>query len=62
MNATAVLVVLLLLALIILAGNVMMAIAFLKGRKGDIHGVRGHDDAAIDELHQRVQEFRPKRK
>jgi hypothetical protein len=62
MNATAVLVVLLLLVVIILVGNTMMAIAFLKGRKGDFNGVRGHDDAAIDELHQRVRELPPKSK
>lgn len=62
MNATAVVIAVLLLALVILAGNTMIAVAFLKGRKGKFNGVRGHDDEAIDELHERVQALPPKRR
>ena len=61
MNSTAVLISLLILVLVILVGNTMIAVAFLKGRRDKFHGIRGRDDAAMDELHERVQELSRKR-
>jgi len=57
MISTAVLVVVLILAIVILAGNTMIAVAFLRGRKDNFKGLHGRDDAALDELHRRVQEI-----
>ncbi len=62
MNSTAVLIVVLVLVLIVLAGNTMIAVAFLRGRKGPNGGIRGREDAAMDELHRRVQGLPPKGK
>ena len=61
MNSTAVLVVALLLVLVILAGNTMIAVAFLRGRKDGFKGLRGREDSAMEELHKRVQEI-PRKK
>jgi len=61
MNALLI-VVLLLLVVIILVGNTMMAIAFLRGRRGDFKSVQGRDADAMDELHKRVQALPDKRK
>jgi hypothetical protein len=55
MNSTAVLVVLLILAVVILVGNTLIAVAFLRGRKNNLKSARGANDEAIDELHKRVQ-------
>lgn len=60
MNFTAVGIALLVLVLFILVGNTMIAVAFLKGRKGGLQGPRRREDAAIDELHERVKRLRPK--
>jgi hypothetical protein len=60
MNNPAVLTVLLLLVLAVLVGNTLIAIAFLKGRGSNFRGVRGRDDQALEELHQRVQDLRRK--
>ena len=56
------LIVVLLLVLIILVGNTMIAIAFLRGRRGDFKSIQGRDREAMDELHKRVQDLsaRPK--
>ncbi len=61
MNSTAVLVVLLILILVILVGNTMIAVAFLKGRKGNFKGIRGRDEEARDELHRRVEKISGKK-
>ena len=61
MNSTAVLVIVLILVLVILAGNTLIAVAFLRGRKDNFKGLRGRDDAALDELHRRVQEISKKK-
>jgi hypothetical protein len=61
MNSTAILVVALILALVILAGNTLIAVAFLRGRKDNFKGLRGRDEAAMDELHRRVQEISNKK-
>ncbi len=61
MNSTAVLVVALIFVLVILIGNTMIAVAFLRGRKDKFKGLRGRDDAALDELHRRVQEISKKK-
>jgi hypothetical protein len=61
MNSTAILVVLLILVLVILAGNTLIAVAFLRGRKDNFKGLRGRDQAAMDELHRRVQEISKKK-
>ena len=55
-------IVLLLLVLIILVGNTMIAIAFLRGRGGDFKSIQGRDREAMDELHRRVQSLPGRRK
>jgi hypothetical protein len=60
-TSTAILVILLILVLVILAGNTMIAVAFLHGRKDNFKGLRGRDDEALDELHRRVQEISKKK-
>jgi hypothetical protein len=62
MNNPAVLGVLLVLALVILAGNTLLAIAFLRGRRGKSKLRRGGDDQAMDELHARVERLDHSRK
>jgi hypothetical protein len=59
---TPLLVLVLVLALVILVGNTMIAVAFLRGRKDEFKGVGGREDAAIDELHRRVQDLQAKKK
>lgn len=61
MNNTVVLLIVLLLALVILAGNTMIAIAFLRGRRGKFKGFNSRDDEAIDELHRRVEKLSDKK-
>ena len=61
MNSTAILVIALILVLAILVGNTMIAVAFLRGRKDDFKTLRGRDDAAMDELHRRVQDISRKK-
>lgn len=61
MNTTAVLIALLILVLVILAGNTMIAVAFLKNRKGNFRGTRGRDQDSIDELHRQIQNL-PRKK
>jgi len=57
----AVLIAVLLLVVIILVGNTLMAVAFLRGKRGDFKSVQGRDHAAMDELHKRVQELHIRR-
>ncbi len=61
MNSTAVLIIALILVIVILVGNTMIAVAFLRGRKDNFKGMSGHDDEAIDELHRRVEELSHKK-
>ena len=61
MNSTAVLVVLLILILVILVGNTMIAVAFLRGREGGLKSIRGRDEEAREELHRRVKEISGKK-
>jgi len=62
MNSTAVLVVVLILAMVILVGNTLIAVAFLRGRKNNSKTFPGTQDKALDELHQRVQGLSKKSK
>jgi hypothetical protein len=62
MNNPAVLLMLLILALVILAGNTLIALAFLRGRRRGPHSPRRGDDQAADELHARVQRLEQRRK
>jgi len=55
MNSTAVLVVVLILAMVILVGNTLIAVAFLRGRKHNSKSLPGTENKALDELHRRVQ-------
>jgi hypothetical protein len=57
----AVLIAVLLLALVILIANTLMAVAFLRGRRGDFGSIHGREDDAMEELHKRVQELPVKR-
>ena len=50
-----------LLVLIILVGNTMIALAFLRSR-GGWKGMQGRDREAMDELHKRVQALPPRPK
>jgi len=61
MSSTAILIVALILAIVILAGNTMIAVAFLRGRKRNFKALGGRDDSALDELHRRVQEISKKK-
>jgi hypothetical protein len=62
MNNPAVLVMLLILALVILAGNTLLALAFLRGRRGKSKTMRDGESDAMDELHARVQRLDHKSK
>ena len=61
MNTAGILIILLILALVILAGNTMIAVAFLRGRKDNFKGTRGRNDEDMDELHRRVEELSRKK-
>jgi hypothetical protein len=56
---TALMIVGLLLVLIVLVGNTMIAVAFLRSR-GGWKGMQGRDREAMDELHKRVQALPPR--
>ncbi len=61
MNSTAVLIIALILVMVILVGNTMIAVAFLRGRKDNFKSMSGRDDEAMDELHRRVEELSHKK-
>jgi hypothetical protein len=61
-NQPVVLAALLILALVILAGNTLLAVAFLRGRKSRSRSPRADDNNAMDELHARVQQLEHKHK
>jgi hypothetical protein len=58
---TALMIVGLVLVLIILVGNTMIAVAFLRSR-GGWKGIQGRDREAMDELHKRVEALPARRK
>lgn len=58
----AVLIVVLVGALIILVGNTMIAIAFLRSRGDHLKSLGDRDAEARDELHRRVQDLTARRK
>jgi hypothetical protein len=58
---TALMIVGLVLVLIILVGNTMIALAFLRSR-GGWKGLQGRDRDAMDELHKRVEALPARRK
>jgi hypothetical protein len=60
MNNPAVQAVLLILALVILVGNTMIAIAYMRSRRGNSGFLHGHDDKAMDDLHDQVQKLHEK--
>jgi len=59
--SNAVIVALLLLVLVILIGNTMIAVAFLRGRKDNFRGVGSRDKSALEELHRRVENLTGKK-
>jgi prefoldin subunit 5 len=59
---SALLVIVLILSLVILVGNTMMAIAFLRSRRSKLKSSQSKDQDAMDELHRRVQELADRRK
>ena len=61
-GVSAVLVVVLILSLVILVGNTMLAIAFLRGRRNDLKSSQQGQQDAMDELHRRVQDLAAKHK
>ncbi|HET6845353.1 MAG TPA: hypothetical protein VFH29_00880 [Anaerolineales bacterium] len=52
-----VLIIALILSLVILVGNTMLAIAFLRSRRSDWRSSRGSLQDAMDELHRRVRDL-----
>lgn len=56
---TAVMILGLVLILVILVGNTMIAVGFLRSR-GGWKGMQGRDREAMDELHKRVQSLPPR--
>jgi hypothetical protein len=58
---TALMIVGLVLVLVVLVGNTMIAVAFLRSR-GGWKGMLGRDREAMDELHKRLQALPPRRK
>jgi hypothetical protein len=54
---SALLVVGLILSLVILVGNTMIAIAFLRSRRSNLSSAKGREQDAMDELHRRVQDL-----
>jgi hypothetical protein len=62
MNNPAVVAVLLILAVVILVGNTLIAVAFLRGRKNNLKSFPGANNEALDELHERVRELTKKPK
>jgi uncharacterized membrane protein len=48
-------------ALVIIAMNTMMAVAILRGRKGNIDEAFNRDKKAMDELRKRVEELEEKK-
>ncbi|MCL4530332.1 MAG: hypothetical protein M1282_13070 [Chloroflexi bacterium] len=61
MNSTAVLIIALILVIVIIAGNTMIAVAFLRGRKDNFKNLNTRDQDAMDELHRRVEELSHKK-
>lgn len=59
-RVSALLIVVLILSLVILVGNTMLAIAFLRGRRSNMKSAQGSQQDAMDELHRRVQELSDK--
>ncbi len=59
--STPLLVIILLLALALIVTNVMIAIAFLRGRKDNFKSLSGREDKSIEELHQRVKDLSNKK-
>jgi hypothetical protein len=59
---SALLVVLLVLSLVILVGNTLLAIAFLRSRPNKLNSSQGSSQDAMDELHRRVEELAEQRK
>jgi hypothetical protein len=51
---------LLALAVVILIGNTLIVVAFLRGRRGKEDSTRKREGDALAELHERVQELRHK--
>ena len=59
---SALLVIVLILSLVILVGNTMLAIAFLRGRRSNLKSTQEGQQDAMDELHRRVQDLTDKNK
>jgi hypothetical protein len=57
----AVLIAALILAAVLLIANTLLAVAFLRGRRGNFRTLQGRDGEAMDELHRRVQDLPLKR-
>ena len=58
---TALAIVAVVLAAVILVGNTLIAIAYLKSR-GGFKSIQGRDQEAMRELHERVQSLRDKQR
>lgn len=54
---SALLIIALVASVVILVANTMLAIAFLRGRRGNGKSTRSSQQDAMDELHRRVQDL-----
>ncbi len=61
MISTPVLIAALILVVVILIGNTMIAIAFLRGRRDHFRSLSKGEEEAMNELHRRVQELLDKK-
>lgn len=59
---SALLIIVLLLSIVILVGNTMIAIAFLRNRRNGMHTRREREQDAMEELHRRVQDLTNRRR
>jgi hypothetical protein len=60
--STPVLIAILILGILIVIGNTMIAVAFLRGRKGNFRDLELRDGKSMDELHERVQALKDRDK
>ncbi len=61
MISTGVIILVLVVSIVILVGNTMIAIAFLRGRENNYKNQKQHKDQELDELHRRVEELNKKK-
>lgn len=61
MNPPAVIFIVLLVAGVILVGNIMIAVAWFRDPQNKGRGATSRDEKSMDELHRRIEELRDKK-